>query len=314
MPDLRFGVHSGQQYSAFQECLSLWRDVEALGYDWCSVFDHLRPPMGGPDGPCFEGTTLLSALAAATERVRCAMLVSPVTWRHPALLATAAATIDHVSGGRLELGIGAGGADLAHAQYGIDRPAAPDRLDMLDETAAILRGLWSGERFSFHGKHFRFTDAYLSPVPVQRRLPLVVGGAGPGLLRIAAEHADVWNSLVTTPEAYARRCLTLERHCARVGRDPRTVRRSMTFRALLVEHERELPDRLERLRAHHPPESPVWSEYLVFGTPQQCVEALEPFLELGVVDFILGARPPVDRASLTLFAEHVVPALRRRAG
>jgi alkanesulfonate monooxygenase SsuD/methylene tetrahydromethanopterin reductase-like flavin-dependent oxidoreductase (luciferase family) len=311
---LRFGVHSGQQNAAFDDCLTLWSRAEELGYDWCSVFDHLRPPMGGPDGPCFEGTTLLSALAARTSRVRCALLVSAVTWRHPAMLAAIAATIDHVSGGRLELGIGAGGGDLAYHQYGLPWPASQDRLDLLDETAHALRGLWSGERFSFRGKHLQLTDAYVRPAPVQRRLPLVIGGAGPRLLRVAAEHADVWNSLVAAPPAYRDRCESLDRHCAEIGRDPASIRRSMTFRALLVEHEAELPARLAQLRRHHPPDSPVWPEFLVFGTPRQCVAALAPYVELGVTDFILGARPPVDWTTLTLFAEQVVPRLRGRSG
>jgi alkanesulfonate monooxygenase SsuD/methylene tetrahydromethanopterin reductase-like flavin-dependent oxidoreductase (luciferase family) len=311
---LRFGVHSGQQNAAFGDCLALWRRAEELGYDWCSVFDHLRPPMGGPDGPCFEGTTLLSALAAHTSRVRCALLVSAVTWRHPAMLASIAATIDHVSGGRLELGIGAGGGDLAYQQYGLPWPAPQDRVDLLEETAQVLRGLWSGERFSFQGKHVRLADAYVRPAPVQRRLPLVIGGAGPRLLRVAAEHADVWNSLVAPPPVYRDRCEALLRHCEEIGRDPASIRRSMTFRALLVENETELPARLDRLRRHYPPDSPVWPEFLVFGTPEQCAAALGPYIELGVTDFILGARPPVDWTSLTLFAEQVVPRLRGRSG
>lgn len=311
VPELRFGVHSGQQYASFSEGLELWQLAEELGYDWCSLFDHLRPPMGGPDGPCFEGTALLSALAARTERVRCALLVSAVAWRHPALLASAAATIDHVSGGRAEIGIGTGSADLARTQYGLPHPPGRVRLEMLEETATVLRGLWDGGPFSFQGKHFQLEDAYLRPAPVQRRLPLVFGGAGPELLRIAARHADVWNSLLAHPDDYRDRCATLERHCAAAGRDPGEIRRSMTFRALLVEREDELPARLADLRRSYPPDSPVWPEYVVFGTPEQCVAALQPYLALGVTDFLFGARPPLDRVSLTLFAERVVPELRR---
>ncbi|MFF1542304.1 LLM class flavin-dependent oxidoreductase [Streptomyces sp. NPDC058291] len=309
-PALRFGVHSGQQYESYGEILALWRRAEELGYDWCSVFDHLRPPMGGPDGPCFEGTTLLSALAAHTTRIRSALMVAPVAWRHPAMLAALAATIDHVSGGRVELGIGVGGADLAHEQYGLGLPPRAERLDMLEETAAVLRGLWSGERFSYTGKHVRITDGYLRPAPVQSRLPLVVGGAGDPVLRVAARHGDVWNSLLADPVPYRERMDRLDRECERAGRDPAEVRRSMTFRALLVDDPADLPGKLDRLRAVFPPDSPVWPEYLVFGTPEQCVEALLPYRELGVTDFVLGVRPPVDWDSVTLFAESVVPYLR----
>ncbi|MBI0378298.1 LLM class flavin-dependent oxidoreductase, partial [Streptomyces albiflaviniger] len=191
---VRVGVHSGQQYPAFAEALELWQTAEELGYDWGSLFDHFRPPMGGPAGPCFEGMSLLAALAARTSRIRCAVLVSAVTWRHPALAAATAATIDHVSDGRLEFGMGAAGADLAYDQYGIDFPGAGTRLDMLDEACQVLRALWTGGPATFAGKHFRLEEARLAPRPLQRRLPLVIGGEGERrMLRIVAEHADIWN-------------------------------------------------------------------------------------------------------------------------
>lgn len=309
-PDMRFGVHSGQQYETYDEILALWRRAEELGYDWCSIFDHLRPPMGGPQGPCFEGTTLLSALVAQTERIRGALMVAPVAWRHPAMLAALAATIDHVGAGRVELGIGVGGADLAYQQYGFDLPERTERQEMLEETAAVLRGLWSGERFSYTGKHFRITEGHLRPAPVQPRLPLVIGGASKPVLRVVARHGDVWNSLLTDTARYRRRVEQLDRACERAGRDRAEIRHSMTFRVLLVDDPADLPGRLDRLRHTFPPDSPVWPEYLVFGTPEQCVEALLPYRELGVTDFVLGIRPPVDWDSITLFAERVIPLLR----
>ncbi|MBB4688783.1 LLM class flavin-dependent oxidoreductase [Amycolatopsis jiangsuensis] len=312
VPRMRFGVHSGQQYESYDEMLRLWQCAEELGYDWCSVFDHLRPPMGGPAGPCFEGTTLLSALAASTRRIRCALMVAPVAWRHPAVLAALAATIDHVSDGRVELGIGVGGADLAHTQYGLPRPSRAERSGMLEETAAVLRGLWSGGPVSFAGRHYRLDDAHLRPAPVQARLPLVVGGVSDPVLRTAARYGDVWNSLLAEPDRYRARSARLDRACEEAGRDPARVRRSMTFRALLVEDRAELPRELDRLRRRYPPDSPVWPEYLVFGTPAQCAEALWPYRELGVTDFVLGVRPPVDWRSVTLFADQVVPLLRGR--
>ncbi|MEV8093610.1 TIGR03560 family F420-dependent LLM class oxidoreductase [Kitasatospora sp. NPDC085879] len=308
---VRFGVHSGQQYSSFDDMLELWQRAEELGYDWVSLFDHLRPPIGGPDGPCFEGTTVLAALAARTSRIRCALLVSAVTWRHPAMAANIAATLDHVSGGRLEFGVGAAGADLGYEQYGIPFPSAGERLDMLTESCEIMRRLWTEKGTDFTGKHFRLTGAHVEPKPLQSRLPLVIGGEGERrMLRIVAEHADIWNTLAATPEVYRHKLDVLARHCADVGRDPRDVRKSVTFRALLVEDERELPARREALARILPPDSPVWPEYLVFGTPEQCAERLQPYLDMGVRDFVLGARPPVDWRTVELFADRVVPLLR----
>jgi alkanesulfonate monooxygenase SsuD/methylene tetrahydromethanopterin reductase-like flavin-dependent oxidoreductase (luciferase family) len=312
---LRFGVHSGQQYAEFEECLGLWQRAEELGYDWVSLFDHFRPPIGGPAGPCFEGTTLLAALAARTSRIRCAMLVSAVTWRHPALAAAAAATIDHISGGRLEFGIGAAGADLGYEQYGIPFPAAGDRLDMLDEACRVMRGLWSGERTDFSGKHYTLTDAYLAPRPLQERLPLVIGGEGRRrMLRIVAEHADIWNTLAGDPAGYRGLLDALGGHCADVGRDVADIRKSVTFRALLAPDAPGLAEGRRRLERILPADSPVWPEYLVMGTPDECVERLKPYLDLGVRDFVLGARPPVDWRSVELFAQEVIPALRAYHG
>jgi alkanesulfonate monooxygenase SsuD/methylene tetrahydromethanopterin reductase-like flavin-dependent oxidoreductase (luciferase family) len=308
---LRFGVHSGQQYADFGECVELWQRVEALGYDWISLFDHFRPPIGGPGGPCFEGTSLLAGLAARTSRIRCAMLVSAVTWRHPALLAATAATIDHICGGRLEFGIGAAGADLGYEQYGIPFPPAGDRLDLLDEACRVLRALWTRESVDFAGKHLTLTGAHLAPKPLQPRLPLVIGGEGRRrMLRIVAEHADIWNTLAGDPASYASLLDALRGHCAAVGREFTDIRKSVTFRAVLAPDARGVAEARRALERRLPPDSPVWPEYLVFGTPSDCVAALRPYLDLGVRDFILGARPPVDWAGVELFAREVIPALR----
>ncbi|WP_405411856.1 LLM class flavin-dependent oxidoreductase [Streptomyces decoyicus] len=308
---VRVGVHSGQQYTTFAEALGLWQRAEELGYDWVSLFDHFRPPLGGPSGPCFEGMSLLSALAARTSRIRCAVLVSAVTWRHPALAAAIAATIDHVSDGRLEFGMGAAGEDLAYGQYGIPFPGAGTRLDMLDEACRVVRGLWTGGAVTFEGKHFQLRDAHLEPRPLQSRLPMVIGGEGERrMLRIVAEHADIWNTLAGTPDGYRRKLTKLAEHATVVGRDPGTIRKSVTFRAVLAETEQEALERKEQLLRRLGADSPVWPEYLVFGTPEQCVERLRPYLDLGVRDFLLGARPPVDEQTLDLFARQVAPVLR----
>ncbi|MFL6128900.1 MAG: LLM class flavin-dependent oxidoreductase [Mycobacteriales bacterium] len=311
---LRVGLHAGQQFATFAECLDLWVRAEALGYDWVSVFDHYRPPLGGPDGPCLEGPTLLAALAARTGRVRCGMLVLGVHHRHPAAVASIAATLDQVSGGRLELGLGAGGPDLAHEQWGLPWPAPADRVALLDETCRILRSLWQRDRTTHHGRWFRLEGATLQPKPVQSRLPLVIGGAGPRLLRVAAEHADVWNTLPGTVHRYRATAGLLSDRCADVGRDPAAIRRSITFRAVLGETPAEVSARRDEVFGRLPAGSPDLAEYLSVGTPEQCVADLLPYAELGVRDFLLGARPPVDWRTVELMATAVAPALRAAVG
>jgi alkanesulfonate monooxygenase SsuD/methylene tetrahydromethanopterin reductase-like flavin-dependent oxidoreductase (luciferase family) len=308
---LRFGVHSGQMYESFDQCLELWQRAEALGYDWVSDFDHFRPPAGGPNGPCFEGTTLLSALSARTTRVRCGVLVLAIPYRHPAIVASIAATIDHVSSGRVELGLGAGGDDLGFDQYGIPFQNAGVRLEMLDEACRIIRSLLTQEKTTFEGKHYRVKDACLAPKPLQQRLPFVIGGSGERrMLRIVAEHADVWNTLAGDLAAYQRRLASLSAHCAEIGRDPADIRKSVLFRAVLADSEREAKERLRELVGDVPPDSPALKGWLTVGTAEQCVEALRPYVDRGAADLLLGVRPPIDWGTLELVARKVAPALR----
>src|SRR5439155_2989021 len=175
---LRFGIHSGQQYTDFPGYLELWRRAEELGFAWPSVFDHSLPIRTDPEGPCFEGMTLLAAMAAHTSRLRIGMIVLGVTYRHPAIVANMAATIDHVSDGRLEFGLGAAWFELEHEQYGIPFPPIDERMDMLDEACHVVRGLWTQQRTTFEGKHYQLRDALCEPKPLQGHLHLWFGGLG----------------------------------------------------------------------------------------------------------------------------------------
>jgi F420-dependent oxidoreductase-like protein len=224
---IRFGVHAGPQNTTFADYLELWTRAEELGYDWVSVFDHFMPIFGNnPDGGCFESTTLMSAMAAHTSRVRVGMLVTGVTYRHPAVAANIAATIDHVSGGRAEYGVGAAWFEKEHDQYGIDFPRIGVRMDMLDEACHVMRGLWTQERFSFEGKHYRLKDAQMDPKPVQERMPLVIGGSGERrTLRIVAEHADIWHGIGDL-DTIRHKSAVLDEWCSRVGRDAAEIERS----------------------------------------------------------------------------------------
>jgi F420-dependent oxidoreductase-like protein len=304
--NFRFGVYSGPQHATFDGYLELWRRCEELGYDWLSVFDHFMPIVGDPDGPCFDGPTMMAAMAAHTERVRVAILVTGVTYRHPAVAANIAATIDHVSGGRAEYGIGAAWFEKEHGQYGIPFPRIGVRMDMLDEACRVLRALWSEERVSFAGEHFQLHDAQMEPKPLQARLPLIIGGEGERrTLRIVAEHADVWNTGLDVLATFRHKLDVLARHCEQVGRDPGEIRKSLTMRAILAENETELA----ALR-REPPAMPIDLSNVEFLTPEQCVERMRPFAALGARGFLLAADTPEYWRSLQLFAREVAPALR----
>jgi F420-dependent oxidoreductase-like protein len=306
---IRFGVHSGPENADFGEYRDAWVRCEELGFDWVSDFDHFLPIMHDPAGRQFEGLTMLSAMAAHTERVRCGMLVLGVTYRHPAVVANMAATIDHVSGGRLELGMGAAWYELEHQQYGIPFPRIGVRMDMLDEACHILRGLWTGESTTFEGKHFQLKDAHMEPKPLQEHLPLVIGGSGERrTLRIVAEHADIWNTFFGDLERYKHLLSVLDGHCADVGRDSADVRRSVTFRAVLADTEEAAKERAEEIFGGPPPERA--RNMYVIGTPEQCVEALRPYAEAGAGDFLLGSIAPYDWQTVELVAREVAPAIK----
>ncbi|MFG1858452.1 LLM class flavin-dependent oxidoreductase [Actinomadura geliboluensis] len=310
---VRIGLHSGQQYAAFGEIEAVWRTAEELGYDWVSLFDHLRPAIHGPAGPCLEAVSTLAALAARIPRVRCGLLVSHVGWRQPAVLAAAAATIDHISGGRLELGLGAGGPDLAFGQYGLPRPSLRIRAQQLAEACEVIRLLFTGGPVSFTGRHFQLRDAHLAPAPVQAVLPLVIGGRGPDTtLPVAASHAQVWNCATMPIGQYAATAERFTEQCVLAGRDPASVRRSLTFRAAIT------PDRARataaRARVRSNGHEADLSEYVCWGSPHECLDALAPYLAHGVTDFLLGARPPVDWRTVERFALEVAPLLRKEAG
>jgi F420-dependent oxidoreductase-like protein len=281
---LRFGIHSGQQNAAsFEEYLAIWKFAEEVGLDWASVFDHFQPIQSDPTGPCYEGFTLLAAMAAHTTTLRCGIIVAGVTYRHPAVLANMATTIDHVSGGRMELGVGAAWNEDEHREYGIPFPRIGVRMDMLDETCRILRALWTETRANVTGKHFTITDALCEPKPLQDPIPLWVGGSGEKrTLRIVAEHATGWNTFFGDVAEYRHKLDVLERHCEAVGRDPAEIRKQIVIRI----------------------------DVAAGQTSEQLVEALLPHKELGVEDFLVSARPPADLATIERFAREVGPALR----
>ena len=309
---LRFGVHSGQQHSDFAGYLDLWRAAEELGLDWASAFDHFLPIQSDPTGPCFEGMTLLAAMAAHTTRLRCGMIVVGVTYRHPAVLANMAATIDHISGGRLEFGLGAAWYELEHDQYGIAFPRIGERMDMLDEACRICRSLWTEEQTTFEGRHYQLREAWCEPKPLQEPMPLWIGGSGERrTLRIVAEHATGWNTFLMPHDEYRHKLDVLERHCADVGRDPGEIRKQLVFRAALGESEAEADERLRERASVLRLDVDAMRETWIAGTPEQCVERLRPYaMELGVGDFVLFARPPADRGTFELLARDVAPALR----
>ena len=220
---LRYGVHTGLQNTTVDELRALWARIEALGFDWISIWDHFYSA-DFRGSSCLEAVATHAALACETSRVRCGSLVYCAGYRHPAVLANAITTIDHLSGGRAEFGVGAGWAFNEYAAYGIPFPSTRERLDILEESVQCVRLLLREEVSDFKGEHFTLTDARCDPKPVQAELPIWIGGGGEKrTLRIAAKYADGWNVPFVSVDDFAHKRGVLTAHCEAVGRDPETI-------------------------------------------------------------------------------------------
>ncbi|MEI7622093.1 MAG: LLM class flavin-dependent oxidoreductase [Actinomycetes bacterium] len=202
--------------------------VERLGWHGVVVEDHFMADGGGfgaVTDPRLEVTSVLSALAVATTRLRLAPLVMSATYRHPAVVANWAVTVDHISGGRLTLGLGAGWQRNEHEQYGFSLGMPSERIKRLDEYCTIVRSLFERSSTDFQGSVFELSDAWCEPKPLQSRLPIMIGGKGDRMLRLVARHADMWN-MWAMPAVFAERSAFLDRACDGIDRDPLTIRRS----------------------------------------------------------------------------------------
>lgn len=216
---MTFGVVTGQHQLTWPRLVEQWRLAEALGFDSVWLFDHFVTLYGDPNGPCLEASTLLAALAQETKTIRIGVLVYGNTHRHPAILAKEVVTVDHISGGRVTLGIGTGWNEREHDSYGIPFPSSGQRVAMLNESLQVIRSLLTEERTTFNGNFYQMHDAPFAPKPLQAHLPILVGGTRPKMLRTIAQFADIWDS-GGTPDEVRQRGAQLDRDCREVGRDP----------------------------------------------------------------------------------------------
>ncbi len=292
--------------------------LEALGYDSLWIYDHFHTYPRTLLEATFECWTLMAALAQLTRRVRLGQLVTCQGYRNPAYLAKMAACVDVMSGGRLEVGLGAGWFEAEHKAYGFAFPRIGERLARMTETAQILKLMWTEERASFNGRYYSIEGAINEPKPLQRPGPrLWIGGVGEKvLLRAVATHADGWN-YNRGPEEFDHKYQVLRRHCAEVGRDPAAIRVSVERMGICLDDGVGLTG---WLRGVLPAEIPIeryvdrYARQQCVGTAEECYRDLAFFAERGVRDFILyfpdGARGGMARR----FADTVIPRLRAAFG
>ena len=288
----------------WEDVLAVCRHAEATGWDGLWFADHFLGA-DDPDDPLLECWSVIAALAAAVPRVRLGALVAGNTYRHPAVLANIATTIDHISDGRLVLGLGGGWQENEHLAYGLEFNDVPDRLRRLEEACKVITGLLANERTDFDGRYYTLRDAPLAPKPVQAQLPILIGGGGEKVtMRIAATYGQEWNTW-GLPKHLDRKGKVLDAHCERLGRDPGEIHRSAQCLVFLSTDPTWVAEHQHLAGPGRP---------TLVGTPDEVIAAMQAYAEAGVDEFILPqfnlGSAEQTMAATDLFINEVAAALR----
>jgi F420-dependent oxidoreductase-like protein len=316
MSGLRFALMlEGQEGVTWSQWLAIARTCERLGFESLVTSDHYLSVVDVPEPGSHDAWTLLGALAASTERLRLGTMVSPVTFRLPAVLAKAATTVDRISNGRVDLGMGAGWWEEEHRTHGIPFPPTDERFEMLEEQLEIVHGLWSQDVFSFESRHYALESARFLPKPVQQpHPPIVLGGkGGRRLARLVASWADEFNRVGGTPDdvraSYERVSDALDRS----GRSRDAVRLSFMTWVFVGRTDREWKDRVEKARRMDPTAGP-FDAYLadvsrdcIVGTVEQAIDRMHGYADAGVERFVLNHELFDDLDQIELLAEEILP-------
>lgn len=298
-----FGAAFWVQHTTWPELRQAALHAEAAGFDHLWIDDHLLNDEGDPDAPKLEGWTTLAALAAVTTRVRLGLMVAANTLRNPGLTAKLATTLDHVSGGRAVLGLGAGWFEREHDAFGIAFGAGfGERIDRLGEAVPLIRRLLDGERVTHEGRFYRMRDAVCAPRPLQHRLPILIGGSGPRrTLPLVAAHADLWNAY-GSPARIAEAGAVLDRACDAIGRDRREIVRTVNANTVIRDDRATAEAAWESWRLRHRPDADEQGRELV-GTVDDVVASLRAYAAVGVRESIWIFRTPFDLATMDRLAE-----------
>ena len=306
---LKLGVHTGPQDLPMEELMRIWKRADEAGFYWVSVWDHFYAnPLVKRTDPCFEGVATLSALASVTSRVRVGCLMFCTPFRNPGLLAKAITTIDHVSGGRVELGMGAGWFEEEFRDFGYDFPPIADRMDQLEEALQVMRSLLREPETNFKGKYYQMEGAVVSPKPVNPNLRIWMGGRGPKRTpRMAAMYTDGFNTPYLSPADFKARCETLDAACDKIGRDPASLSRSVNVHFLMGADEASAEKSKKRLEGYNPAQHGG----ALTGTAQEVIDKLAEYEKAGADGVNIAFRPPVDWDAYEAYMEQVLPVFNR---
>jgi F420-dependent oxidoreductase-like protein len=305
---VKLGAQLWPQNTTWAAMKEAAQHVDALGWDGVWTWDHYYALSGESERPNFAASEILSGIAATTQRVTVGALVAAVTYRNPAVLANMVATLDNISNGRAICGIGAAWHVQEHKAYGIDLGTPGERSRRFSEAARIIRKLLDGERVTYAGRYFQMKDAVLNTRPVQKRLPILIGGGGEQkTLRTTARYADMWHGF-GTPDQMRHKIEVLAKHCADVGRDPREIEVHGGSWVCVRDDPEDARQVIEDVKAHHHGWSGPGS--LIAGDPDQVARRLKQWWDVGVKGFIIGFAYPYDLETMTRLAREVRPRLQ----
>jgi len=312
----RFGVQVLTYGAPWADSLVAAQAVDRLGFDYLFGHDHLYSTGGNPQQPFFEGYTTIAAWAQATSRVKIGLSVGNNTFRNPGVVAKMASTIDHISGGRFILGLGAGNVELEAVSHGVPWASVGTRLDWVDESLGLIRRVLAGEAVSHDGPTYRFDAVRQNPPPIQERVPILIGAEGEKKgLRFAAKHASIWQMFVGMDDVatFRHKDEVFRRHCADLGRDESEVERQIGAKFILRDDEREAHRVAEALIAEHRWPASIWDVFWA-TTPERCADALARFWEAGVGSFVPQFGWPFDHETLELLSGPVAERLAAMKG
>ena len=303
MTNLRLGINLWSQAATWPEMLAFVRRVDSLGYDSVWTWDHLYAIVGDPHQPIFEGWGMLNAWAIATERVRLGLLVGANTFRNPGHTAKLATTLDHISNGRAILAIGGAWFEREHDAHGIDFGSGfGERLDRLDEAVGLIRRLLDGETVDHEGSTYTMRQAAQAPLPIQARLPILIGGSGPKkTLRTLARYGDAWNTSGTLQKVAASDAI-LRGHCSAVGRDPKTIERTVSFPIVIRNDASKAAEAFEGLLRHNGL-TEITDVPILIGSPAVIAERIAPYRSLGFGTVIVRLPAPFDPETIERIGE-----------
>jgi alkanesulfonate monooxygenase SsuD/methylene tetrahydromethanopterin reductase-like flavin-dependent oxidoreductase (luciferase family) len=305
---ISWGIHVGQQNITMDELRRLWKYADNNGFGWLSVWDHLYCATNDAD-PHYEAIACLAALAADTKNLRCGCMVFAVPYRNLGLLAKSFMTLNHLSNGRFEPGLGAGWHEPEFRAFNIPFAPIKERMDMLDEGMQVMRSFIDNEVTDHHGRFFDFTNAYMNPRPVGR-LPLWIGGRGEKrTARMAAKYADGWNIAYVSPEDLTHKIEVLHHWCEVEGRDPSqiAVATQLGFFMAASDDPKVMAATEAEMLRKVPHQDPAGQ---LIGNPAQVTERLKQYEAMGVKEINVAIRPPIDWAALETFVNEVMPQFR----